>query len=76
MASLSLILLGGTSQSGGNIMLPSQVSAQDVENARVALVLAVAGIMLFGRFLLRVVLVIIAVAVGVGAFVLIESMHL
>jgi len=57
-------------------MLPSQVSAQDVENARVALVLAVAGIMFFGRFLLRVVLVIIAVAVGVGAFVLIESMHL
>ena len=73
--SLSLILLGGISQSGGNIVLPVQGSAQDIDNARVALVLALAGIIMFWRFLLRIVLAIIAVAVVVGAFVLLQSMH-
>ena len=57
-------------------MLASQLSAQDIENAKVALVLLAASSMLFGRYLLRVVLAIIAVAVGVGALVLIESMRL
>lgn len=57
-------------------MLPSQVSAPDIENARVAVALVAVGIVLFWRFMLRVVLVIIAVAVVVGVFVLIESMHL
>lgn len=57
-------------------MLASQLSAQDIENARVALVLLAASAMLFGRYLLRVVLVIMAVAVSVGALVLIESMRL
>jgi len=57
-------------------VLPSQVSAPDIENARVAVALVAVGIVLFWRFMLRVVLVIIAVAVVVGVFVLIESMHL
>ena len=50
-------------------------SAQDVENARVALVLALAAIMMFWRFLLRIVLASVAVAVVVGAFVLLQGMH-
>lgn len=56
-------------------MLLVQGSAQDVENARVALVLALAAIMMFWRFLLRIVLASVAVAVVVGAFVLLQGMH-
>jgi len=56
-------------------MLPSQVSAQDVDNVRVILVLIAAGIMIFWRFLLRIVLAIIAIAVGVGAVVILQNMH-
>jgi hypothetical protein len=56
-------------------VLPVQGSAQDAENARVALVLALAGIVTFWRFLLRIVLAIIAIAVVVGAFVLLQGMH-
>ena len=56
-------------------MLPVQGSAQDIENARVALVLALAGIAVFWRFLLRVVIAIVAVAVVVGAVVLLQGMH-
>ncbi len=54
-------------------MLPG--SAQDVDNARVIVVLVAAGIMIFWRYLLRIVLAIIAVAVGVGAVVLLASVH-
>ncbi len=57
-------------------MLSSQLSAQDIENARVALVLIVAGSMFFGRILLRVGLAILVVAVAIGAFVLLQGMHL
>ena len=56
-------------------MLPVQGSAQDVENARVALVLALAGIVVFGRFLLRIVLAVVVVAIVVGAVVLLQGMH-
>jgi hypothetical protein len=70
----SLILLGGNSQSGGS-MLPNQPSAQDIEDARVALVLLVASIMLFGRILLRVALAILVVAAVIGAFMLLQGMH-
>ncbi len=70
----SLILLGGISQSGGG-MLPNQPSAQDIENARVALVVIVASIMLFGRILLRVALAILVVAAVIGAFMLLQGMH-
>jgi hypothetical protein len=56
-------------------VLPVQGSAQDVENARTALVLALAGIMVFWRFLLRIALAVVAVAVVVGASVLLQGMH-
>jgi hypothetical protein len=75
VAYLGLILLGGISQSGEIIMVPIQGSAQDVDNARVALVLIVAGVIFFGRAMLRVALAAIAVAVVVGAVVLLHGMH-
>ena len=56
-------------------MLPSQGSAQDIENARVAVVFLAASILIFWRYLLRVLIAIIVVAVGVGAFVLLQSMR-
>ncbi len=56
-------------------MPPSQVSAQDVESARVAIVLIIAGIMIFWRFVLRALLAIIVVAAGLGLFVLLQNMH-
>jgi len=57
-------------------MLPGQSSAQDIENARVALVVIVASIMLFGRALLRVAIAIFMVAAVIGAFMLLQGMHL
>ena len=56
-------------------MPPSQVSAQDIESTRVAIFLIIAGIMIFWRFLLRVLLAIIVVAAGMGLFVLLQNMH-
>jgi hypothetical protein len=56
-------------------VLPVQGSAQDAENAKVALVLVVAGIMTFWRFLLRITVAVLVVAVIVGAFVLLQSMR-
>jgi hypothetical protein len=56
-------------------MVPVQTSAQDIDNARVALVFIAAGIMIFWRYLLRIVLAMVAVAVGVGAVVILQSMH-
>jgi len=76
VAYLGLILLGCISQSGEIIMVPIQGSAQDVDNARVALVLIVAGVIFFGRAMLRVALAAIAVAVVVGAVVLLHGMHM
>ena len=71
----SLTHLDGDSQSGGNV-LPVQGSAQDIENARMALVLIMMGILIFWRVLLRVLLAIDVVAAGVGALVLLQSVHL
>jgi hypothetical protein len=56
-------------------MLPNAGSAQDIENARVVVALVAAGVLIFWRYLLRIVLAIIAIAVGVGAVVLIQSAH-
>ena len=56
-------------------MPPGQVSVQDVESARAVIVLVIAGIMIFWRFLLRVLFAIIVVAAGLGLFVLLQSMH-
>jgi hypothetical protein len=57
-------------------MLPNQPSAQDIENARVALVAIVASIMLFGRALLRVAIAIFVVAAVIGVVMLLQGMHL
>ena len=56
-------------------MPPSQVSVQDVENARAAIVFVIVGIMIFRRFLFRLMLAIIVVAVGLGLFVLLQAIH-
>jgi hypothetical protein len=56
-------------------MPPIQGSAQEIENARIALVLIMTGIVFFWRVLLRVLLAIAVVAVCVGAYVLLASMH-
>jgi hypothetical protein len=56
-------------------MAPSQVSAQDIESARAAIVLVIAGVMVFWRFVLRVALAIVVVAAGLGLFVLLQNMH-
>jgi hypothetical protein len=56
-------------------MVPVQGSAQDIDNARVALVFIAAGIMIFWRYLLRILLAMVAVAIGVGAVVILQSMH-
>ena len=56
-------------------MVPSQGSAQDIESARaVILVVAVVGAV-FWKEILRVLLALIVVAVGVGAFVLLQGMR-
>jgi hypothetical protein len=48
---------------------------QDVESVRAAAVLVVAGVMFFWRFVLRLMLAIIVVAVGMGLFVILQYMH-
>jgi len=56
-------------------MLPVQGSAQDVDNARVVLVLVAAGIIVFWRYLFRIFLAAVAVVVAVGAFALLHGLH-
>jgi hypothetical protein len=56
-------------------MPPIQGSAQEIENARMALVLIMVGVAVFWRVLLRVLLAIIVVAVGAGAYMFLHSMH-
>lgn len=56
-------------------MLPSQVSVQDAESARVAIVLVIASVMVFWRFMLRVMLAIVVVAASLGLFVLLRDIH-
>ena len=56
-------------------MLHSQVSAQDAESARVALVLVIASVVFFWRFMLRVMLAIAVVAVGLGLLVLLQNIN-
>jgi hypothetical protein len=56
-------------------MLSFQPSAQDVESARVALVFIMAGVAIFWRLVLRVLLAIIVLAAVVGVVVLVQGMH-
>ena len=57
----------------------TQGTVQEVENARVALVLIAVGIVVFWRVLLRVLLALIAIAVvvtvGAGAILLLQGMR-
>jgi hypothetical protein len=56
-------------------MPPNQVSVQDLESARVAIVLVIASVAIFWRFALRVTLAIIAVAAILGLLVLLHSIR-
>lgn len=54
-------------------MLASQVSAQEAESARVAIVLIIASVTVFWRFALRVILAVVIVAAALGLFVLLHG---
>jgi len=56
-------------------MLSFQPSAQDVEGARAALVFIMAGVAIFWRLVLRVLLAVIILAAVVGVVVLVHGMR-
>ena len=56
-------------------MLLGQETAQQVENARMIIVLSALTISLYWRALLRVLIVLVAVATAVGAIVLLQMIH-
>jgi hypothetical protein len=56
-------------------MLPGQETVQQVENARVIVLLSALAIMLYWRMLLRALIVLAAVATAVGAIALLEMVH-
>jgi hypothetical protein len=56
-------------------MVPSQGSAQDIESARAVIVVVAVVAAVFWKEILRLLLALIVVAVGVGAFVLLQGMH-
>ena len=56
-------------------MLSFQPSAQDVDGARAALVLIMAGVAIFWRLVLRVLLAVIVLAAVVGVVVLMQGMR-
>jgi hypothetical protein len=56
-------------------MLPQQ-SVQHVENAEVAIALITLAIMIYWRVLLRLLIILAAVATAVGALVILEFMHI
>ena len=66
----------GDSQSGGSTVLLSQPSPQDLDDARVALVLIVASLIFFWRIMLKVAIAILVVAVILGVFMLLKGVHL
>jgi hypothetical protein len=56
-------------------MSATQGTVQALEHARVALALIAVSVVVFWRIALRVLLAIIVVAIGAGAYVLLQSMH-
>lgn len=56
-------------------MLSFQPSAQDVDGARAALVFIMAGVAIFWRLVLRVLLAVVVLAAVVGVFVLMQGMR-
>jgi hypothetical protein len=57
-------------------MFVTQATAQDVENARVALVLLAFGVLVFWRVAVRILLAVVLVALVAGALVLLQGSHL
>ncbi len=72
---LGLARLGGNTASQEGTTCSFQPSAQDVDSARAALVLVMAGVAIFWRLVLRVLLAVIILAAVVGAVVLLQVMH-
>jgi hypothetical protein len=56
-------------------MVASQGSAQDIENARAAILVLAVIVAIFWKTALRVLLALLVIAVGVGAFMLLGGMH-
>jgi len=56
-------------------MPPNQVSAQDIESARVVVVLIAVSVMAFWRLALRATIAIIAVAVALGLIALLHDLR-
>jgi|HubBroStandDraft_3_1064219.scaffolds.fasta_scaffold119213_2 hypothetical protein len=56
-------------------MVPSQGSAQDIESARAVIIIVALAGAVFWKAILRVLLALIVVAVGVGAFALLQGMR-
>ena len=57
-------------------MVPIQGSAHDIESVRAVIIIAVAAVgAVFWKLILSVLLALIVVAVGVGAFVLLHGMR-
>jgi hypothetical protein len=71
---LGLTRLGGYSQSGG-IMVASSGSAPDAESVRAMIVILAAVVAIFWKHVIRVVLALIVVAIGVGAYLLLQGIH-
>lgn len=56
-------------------MFVTHVTGQEVDNARVAFVLVAVAIIAFWRVALRVLLAAVIVAAGIGAVVLLQTVH-
>jgi hypothetical protein len=56
-------------------MVASQGSAQDIESTRAAILVIAVIVAIFWKEVLRVLLALIVIAVGVGAFMLLRGMH-
>lgn len=56
-------------------MFVTKATGQELDNARVAFVLLAVGIVVFWRIAIRVLFVAVIVAAGIGALVLMQTMH-
>jgi hypothetical protein len=56
-------------------MLVTQATGQEVDNARVAFALVAVGIVVFWRVAIRLLLIAVIVAAGIGALVLLQTVH-
>jgi hypothetical protein len=56
-------------------MIPSQASAQDVESAKAAILVIAVVAAVFWKAVVRLLLALVVIAVGVGAYMLMQGMH-